>query len=315
MEKQRLARLENEALCKPESRYTPCTFVRWKYDGRYPSDPKSIVIIKSYNPYEARYPNRRVISRPALHLMKSLRTQGYKVIVEPDDGRKLEYITQKGTTELLRDPLLLFLLNIPISLFAGILGAWIYDELKRLRLKQKPSQISNLVIEIDKHGKSLRYSQDGESITDARFREILKLMERIKRDYRTSLMEVPPDPALPYPIYLEHTGKTVGWAQLKMTSRGLKAAPAKIIDDETWKRIENGELKGLSISGLVRRSECSVCEQDYTECNHIAGKTYDEAKCTNRILEIDLCEISIVKKPVNPHAILSMKRSRDKKTG
>lgn len=61
-----------------------------------PKESVPHVLIYSYNPYESRYPARRVISREALHIAKLTRESGYSVVIEPDDGSKLAYTTEKG---------------------------------------------------------------------------------------------------------------------------------------------------------------------------------------------------------------------------
>src|SRR5260370_25885951 len=78
--------------------------------------------IQSHNPYEARYPARRVISREALHLAKLLRENGHSVVVEPDDGGKLNYSTEKGLKEFFADPIHLVIVGIPISVVVNIVS-------------------------------------------------------------------------------------------------------------------------------------------------------------------------------------------------
>ena len=85
----------------------------------------------------------------------------------------------------------------------------------------------------------------------------------------------------------EYSNQIVGWANLKMDEEALTISPAKILDDETWKRIKKGDLKGLSVTGIVRKSECSICGKDYTECNNITGSKYDVKECVNTIQSIN----------------------------
>jgi phage head maturation protease len=66
------------------------------------------------------------------------------------------------------------------------------------------------------------------------------------------------------------------------------------------KRIREGELKGFSFGGLVRKLKCSICKSDYLKCNHISGKHYKGDMCICNLKEIDLAEISVVKDPINP---------------
>src|SRR5262245_61214222 len=85
----------------------------------------STIRIQSHNPYEARLPGRRVVSRTTLHLIKLLRTAGLTVVVEPDDGRKLQWITRKGIHDLLADPVILLIAGIPLSLVTSIVANYI----------------------------------------------------------------------------------------------------------------------------------------------------------------------------------------------
>jgi phage head maturation protease len=65
-------------------------------------------------------------------------------------------------------------------------------------------------------------------------------------------------------------------------------------------RIENGELKGFSIGGLVTKSVCQICGCDYVECLHITGEVYEGVTCSNIIEKCDLAEVSVVQDPANP---------------
>ena len=66
--------------------------------------PKEIIEIDAFNPYDGIYPNRKVITKDILVLIKTLRANGYEVVVFPNDGRKIEYLFKKGDTNFLADP-------------------------------------------------------------------------------------------------------------------------------------------------------------------------------------------------------------------
>ena len=51
-------------------------------------------------------------------------------------------------------------------------------------------------------------------------------------------------------------------------------------------------------------SECSICDQDYVECPHIAKETYSGTLCSVCIKSIDMCDFSVVKNPINPRALI-----------
>jgi len=70
----------------------------------------------------------------------------------------------------------------------------------------------------------------------------------------------------------------------------------KVVDDDAWKKVKEGVYKGLSIGGRVY--------------DMIAEKL--DGKDVSRITRYDLTEISLVDRPANPSAILSLvKREMD----
>lgn len=260
---------------------------------------------QSYNPYEARFPGFKVVSRDTLHLIKVFRAQGYVVIVEPEDGSKLNYLSQKGWYEILSDPIVLFVVGIPISILSGIISAWLYD-----RLKQQPRPDEALLsIELDEEGNKIRYNYIGQPISEDRFQSLLNTLSERTQRYADSQKTIAPDPSHPMPVNLEHTDRIVGWAEEFCEDEfGLKVEGIRIIDDETWRRIQNGDLKGLSIGGIVTKSTCSICNADYVDCNHITGDSYNGKECVNEIREFLIAEISIVREPVQPLARIQIVR-------
>src|SRR5205807_7415187 len=130
-------------------------------------------LIYSYNPYESRYPERRVISREALHIAKLLRESGCSVAVEPDDGSKLNYTTEKGLKEYLADPVHMLIVGMPISVVVNILSTWLYQRFRRIPTTEEVS----IVLEVDEHGSRVRYDHKGEPISDKRFQSILRLFD------------------------------------------------------------------------------------------------------------------------------------------
>ena len=267
------------------------------------------VCIQSYNPYEARFPARRVISREALHIAKLLRENGYSVIVEPDDDSRLNYITRKGLKEFLVDPIHLIIVGIPITVVVNILSTWLYQTFK----KTPRTEELNIVLEVDDHGRRLRYNHQGEPLSENRFRSILRLIERQAQRFKDLQTIDPPDPTKPLPIFLEHTDKLVGWGRASLDEKGLRVDDVQIIHKKTLKRMKEGELKGLSIAGLIHDSRCSICDLQYVDCNHITGQLYDGQECLNRIDGILLAETSLVEKPVQPKAKIEGIKVKQKK--
>lgn len=59
---------------------------------------------------------------------------------------------------------------------------------------------------------------------------------------------------------------------------------------------------GLSIGGIIRESECSICHQDPDDCEHIPGRAYGGEECSRVIKQFDLQEVSLVDRPNVPDA-------------
>lgn len=56
-----------------------------------------------------------------------------------------------------------------------------------------------------------------------------------------------------------------------------------------------------SIGGIIKRSECSICNDNYGKCNHIKGKVYMGEMCCRVVTEMIAEEFSIVENPANKH--------------
>jgi len=55
----------------------------------------------------------------------------------------------------------------------------------------------------------------------------------------------------------------------------------------------------VSSGFIVRRQVCTICEQDYDDCGHIAGQPYWGEFCTIRQEEISLDHVSLVEDPAS----------------
>lgn len=53
---------------------------------------------------------------------------------------------------------------------------------------------------------------------------------------------------------------------------------------------------------IIREARCSICGQEYGECDHLAGKPYMGELCAREIIHADLEEASLVLNPANKHA-------------
>lgn len=59
---------------------------------------------------------------------------------------------------------------------------------------------------------------------------------------------------------------------------------------------------GLSMGYIVREAECSICQQDPEDCDHITGHFYGDERCIRIIKQLDLLEVSLVGRPAQPDA-------------
>ena len=254
------------------------------------------VVLSSFNPYQDRYPHRRVITREQLHLMKLLRAQGVSVRVDGDPDDELNYLALKGLREWLSDPIVVTSLSIPIGVMSGLIANALSD-----LVKGRSSRSTDVLIALADDGSGLHYASDGRRLSKSEFNRLMRSVDRrysIAHPARVSS----PDASRPVPVYLEHTDKVVAWGRLSVDSVGLKVDEAVVTDDETWARLRDGSLAGMSIGALVRRSKCSICGESYFDCWHLSGNSYDGESCYVTIEELDLGEVSLVTDPANPLA-------------
>jgi len=87
------------------------------------------------------------------------------------------------------------------------------------------------------------------------------------------------------------------------TSNSLDVTIA-IYDEEYIQQVIAGP-KGMSPELRVRKLSCSICGQNYEECSHLEGKTYDEKKCECLMDEIE---------PINVVNVTTPEDSRSKIT-
>src|SRR5450755_2567767 len=129
-------------------------------------------VLESFNPYADRYPERRVVSRSEFDLIKIMRAEGFKVDVTGDPSHELNFLTKKGMSQLLADPLFLFAISIPINvacgLFANALPQW---------FKARNATATDVVIEIDEAGRKARFTADGAPIDDTKFELLMTAMK------------------------------------------------------------------------------------------------------------------------------------------
>lgn len=251
-----------------------------------------------HNPYESRFPDRRVITYDMLRLVKRLRKENITVQVLPDNGSKVYYLAQKGLTDLLSDPTVLYVVGIPISILTGLISTWIWDRIKR------PARDVSMNLVIHHHGSNQLtvVNHCGQPLDEQSAKRVQEQAERARREFRGWDELKPPDARYPVPLNLEHTGRVVGWGKLSLNDKGMRVDVGIITDPEVARGVTAGELRGLSIGALVTDAVCRVCGSDYVECNHDGGAMLGG---------IDLAEISIVEEPINPECTIKVVTIRD----
>jgi hypothetical protein len=210
-----------------------------------------------------------------------------------------------GWQDIFTGPIFLFLAGIPLSIVLNLISSWLYEHLK-ISNSLAGNKIP-IVIELDKNGQKIKYTHDGQLLSDDTLLEMLVKMDQDKSRFATPLINVRPNYNHPFPVHLEHTNQIIGWTKkVSKDSKGLMVEGIKITNDLAWERIQNGELQGLSIAGVITSSECSICRNEYADCNHFHPNTYHGKHVSTKIKSICIAEISIVREPIQPLAKIKM---------
>jgi hypothetical protein len=245
------------------------------------------VIIEAFNPYEAKFPNRVVITREELHLIKALRNNDVDYEIASKHKSKLYILSQKNF-----DPSIAEIIFMTVhGLAVGVIGGFIKDAISNTNHLKDRLFIKN------KDGEIFDYS--GAVIDKATVDNIANKMLTDKSILSTALQKNSPHTGLPWSVHLEHTNEIVGWCNLFEDEYGLRCDPMKITCAQTWEKIQSGELQGFSVGGMISNSKCSICHSEFVVCNHISGKTYNGVECVCEIYQFDLAEVSVVKNPAN----------------
>lgn len=262
--------------------------------------------IDSFNPYESRFPNRKLVDKDALKLIKILRQEGYTVLVRPDNNTPIQYLFKKGVNQFLSDPVYLFLIGLPTAVITGLISNYIQ---KRLDSKKEQKTITNVYnnVIINDFSQKIVFNLNDKRYSLGEIKDRDQKKSTIKKEYAKSFSLISPYLDLPTPIFLEHTPRLVGWGKINITDIGLEIENCKVIDKNVFRKIQQGKIKGASITGIAEKSTCSICNQNYVECNHITGDIYEGTSCTNKIERALAVEVSLVKAPINPECLVNIK--------
>jgi len=268
----------------------------------------SFYSIQAFNPHEATHPGHKVVCEETLTLIKLLRDQGNQVVVEPDDGRPVEYLFRKGFNELFSDPLVIaFGVGVASSTAAALITGcmkWIWQHRRREHIVKSAPTFTNVVLK-NKGDESL-FLYTGEPLEPAALDNILSLANRRRNEFKFAAAQRSPFPEMAVPIFLEHTTRLVGWCDLNYRDEGLYSEHCYFFDNIALRKVNRGELRGMSITGIAQESVCSVCRKSYVDCNHVSGVSYDSSLCVNEITRATLINVNLVSKPINEDCYLQM---------
>lgn len=235
-----------------------------------------------------------------LILVKYLRSEGYDVVIEPNNGKPIEYLYKKGMSELFAYFANIILVGVPMGVITNIIS----NKIQKLLDKEKIFNKNNINIKIDNSINN--YNCYGELQDKENCKVIEKNRQELKDGFEKCFEIKSPYDNLPTPIFLEHQPKIVGWGRLWIDDKGLRTE-IKIMDEVTKREISQNRLNGLSVTGIATKTECSICKSDFVSCNHIPGEIYGGEKCSNKIFKTDYVETSIVKEPINSQCLIDYK--------
>ncbi|MEO6149295.1 MAG: hypothetical protein ABIN95_04385 [Mucilaginibacter sp.] len=264
---------------------------------------KPIVTIETFNPYESLFPNRKLVDRDAILLIKFLRREGYDVKLMPDDGKPVEYLFKKGIREWLSDPIVAFFTGVTST----VIGTLASNFLQSLMTRTEKGTINHININnlVLKTPDGLTSLINGLQVNDSHVNNIRVSNKHLVESYNLAFSIPPPKNKYPIAIFLEHKPTIVGWCNVEDRPVGLWV-DGYLEDLRLRQQINSGIYKGLSITGISKKTICSICEKDYIACSHISSECYDGKICASHLLESDFVEVSIVKEPVNTTCLVNL---------
>lgn len=270
---------------------------------------EELILIKSFNPYEYQYPNRKVLTVSEIHLIKELKKRGFRVNILPDDLRQVDYIFRKGYQELFSFTLP-FIITIWQELPKEIVLSTITDWYKKRfflndNSKPIPESVINNIVYVENFSGNM-YNLNGSSLSAKDAADKLLQIEDIQKDYKQAFLQKSVYDDLPTPIYRQHSPNIIGWAKLSLDDKGLRVDKSILTDEQAWKDVKAKRLKGFSVAGIATKSTCNICNSNYVLCEHVTGSLYDNKQCHNTIEKALLAECSLVETPSNSECVVEI---------
>lgn len=263
------------------------------------------LVFETINPFEYWLPNRNIISRDTLLVVKQLRQDGYNVEIKGQEGRPVEYLFRKGVRELFTDPIYVTFITSGFSLIGGIAANLISNAVQKV-LDRKGNNTSkadkNIIIDL----RNRYYNINGDALLDGYVIDKKKKDRSIQKSFVDVFSQKSPYIDAPIPMLIEHKPKICGWCVVTLLDKTFYIKNGKITDKKVRKQLEQGKLKGGSLTGIAHESICSICNSNYVNCKHIAGDIYEGIECTNRMLKSTPIEVSLVKEPINPRCLVEL---------
>ncbi|MCP1997383.1 hypothetical protein [Flavobacterium sp. HSC-61S13] len=260
------------------------------------------ISIDSFNPYSSKFPDKKLVTKGTLELIKELRSNGYEIIVRPENNQPIQYLFKKGIHEFFSDPLYAFLAGIPTSIIFNIASNYIQTSIDKW--SQTDENRKNIIIINQTINEAVNLNN--KKVTKSEILDKKKKSNKKKETFQKCFSIISPYPDLPTPIFIEHKPHIIGWGRLKVSDEELEIEESKILDKTIKRKIKSGKIKGASVTGIAEKSICNICNENYVDCNHITGEIYNGKNCANKIHEATFVEVSLVNIPINSHCLLKM---------
>lgn len=261
-----------------------------------------VITLDSFNLYSARFPDRRLVTKGMLELIKELRSSGYEVHVKPENDQPIQYLYHKGAHEFFSNPVYAFLTGIPVGIIVNLVSNYVQKAIDKWN---QTEEIKNNIIIINNESRQI-VNANQKTLSLSEVNDKQKKSKKHKEEFDKCFSLISPYGNLPTPIFFNHKPKVIGWCRLKATYTTLEFDEAIIIDKSIQKKINSGKIKGGSLTGIAEKSICTICNSNYVECNHIAGDIYDGVSCSNQIYEAKIVEVSLVNEPINSQCVITL---------
>src|SRR5690606_33036202 len=89
-------------------------------------------------------------------------SEGYEVVIEPDNGLPVQYLYRKGIAEFFADPVNITLINIPITILTNIIS----NQIQKLLNKKETVNKENINIKIDNSTRTYNYLGEPQEVNN-----------------------------------------------------------------------------------------------------------------------------------------------------